>query len=382
LLIVALLALSGCSRQSTPETLWLGHVAPLSGRDKPMGDHARQGLSIAVEDLNANSDELVLGRKVVVRHADARNAEAEAVRLASVNRVVALMGGTDTVQAEQLARGAESAGVPAVLQAALPTLSERVFSVVPSLGRRGQVLGRYAVVEKKLGKVAVLLDESLNSAGPVADAFARELPRDGAPRFTFKKADEPVARDAPKDATPRPAIKNADDLPAAVAKAAAVKPQAVLFISNPHDLAGVRAELSKSLPNALLLFGGEGSGLNALLSDPAAGEDVYAVTSYVASDETGANQSFVKRYQEQFHESPDVNAALAYDGVRLLAEAIRSAGTMNSVKVGEALAKIDAFESVSGALSFGKDHHAMRPLFVVQIKAGQAVLQKRYGAEE
>jgi branched-chain amino acid transport system substrate-binding protein len=386
-LVAALLALAvGCSRQGTPETLWLGHISPLTGTDKPMGDRARQGISIAVDELNSKAEELILGRKVVVRHADAhsdsRAAEAEAVRLASVNRVVALLGGTDAVQAEQLARGAEAAGVPVVLQAAVPAPGDRAFSVVPSLGRRGNVLGKFASVEKKFGKVAIILEERFSAASPVADAFARELPKDAAPRFTYQKAEETASREAPKDGVPRPPIKNADDLPAAIAKAMAAKPEAVLFIGSAHEFPGLRSELRKSLPSAPVIFGGDDSGLSALQSDPSVGEDVYAATSYLPGDETAANQSFIKRYQEQFHEQPDVNAALAYDGTRLLAEAIRKAGTMNPVKVREALAETDGFESVTGALKFGKDHHAVRPLYVVQIKKGQAVLQKRYGGEE
>src|SRR5262249_23652155 len=174
MLLAMLLALAvGCSQRGTPETLWLGQVAPMTGADKSIGDHARQGASIAVSELNT-AENLVLAHKVMIRQADAKSAEAEAVRLVGVNRVVGLLGGTDSAHAEQLARGAESAGLPVVLQAAVPMLGERGFSVVPSLSRRGQVLAKF-VSEKKIGKVALVLDERSSSAGPVADAIAGEF---------------------------------------------------------------------------------------------------------------------------------------------------------------------------------------------------------------
>jgi branched-chain amino acid transport system substrate-binding protein len=337
----------------------------MTGAEKSAGDHARQGIRSAVDGMGTKADHLVLRRRVAVRQADARSdasaAEAEAVRLVSVNRVVALLGGTNSAQAEQLARGADAVGVPVVVQAALPKPGETTFSMAPSLGRRGQVLGKYTAAVTKAEKIAVCTDERSNAAGPVADAFARQLPRDGAPRFSFKKADE---------------------FPQVVGSAASVKPQAVLFVGSGRDLARFRGELQKALPSVTVFFGGDESSLPALLDDRAGGEGVYLATSYIAGDESAANQDFVKKYEEQFHEPPDVNAALAYDGTRLLAEAIRKAGAITAAKVRDALAETDGFESVTGALKFGKDRHAKRPLFVVQIKNGQPVLQKRYGTDD
>jgi branched-chain amino acid transport system substrate-binding protein len=360
-LIAALLLVgSGCSRRGNPETLWLGHIAPMTGPDKSAGDHARQGLSTAVEGLN-NSGELLLERKLMVREAEANRPEAEAVRLASVNRVVALLGGTNASQAEQLARGAESAPIPVVLQSAIPGAYEFAFSVSPSLNRHGEVLGKFTANELRVGHVAVLMDERRSAASRVADAFAAAVPKESVSRWRF--IDE-------------------GDLPSAVRMAAGTKPKAVLFLGSVHDLARLRAELEKALPGVAVIFGGDAGGIPVLLADRANGEDVYVVTSYYAGDETAANQSFVKAYQEQHHEQPDVNAALAYDGTRLLAEAIRKAASILPVKIRDALVETDGFESVTGLVSFGKDRHAIRPLFVVQIKNGEAVLKKRYGPEE
>jgi branched-chain amino acid transport system substrate-binding protein len=367
ILALLLAACAGCSRGGSTEPLWLGHVAPMSGADKAAGDHARQGVRIAVEGLN-NSEGLVLGRKIAVRHADAktdaRNAEAEAVRLASVNHVIALLGGTDTLQAEQIARGAESAGVPAVLQAPLLATNDNAYSIVPSLARRGQVLGKYAATSAKWNSIAILMDERSRTAGPVVDAFVKEFPQAGARRFSFKKADESAA-------------KNGDPLTDALANVAAAKAQAVLFAGSAADLPRVRAELLKALPAATIVFAGD---QGDILDN--ARDGIVMATSYVASDETSANQAFVAKYQEQFHEPPDVNAALAYDGTQLLADVVRKAGTTNAAKLREVLQQLESFESVTGTARFGKDRHARRPLFVVQIENGRPMLRKRFGPDD
>jgi branched-chain amino acid transport system substrate-binding protein len=348
--------ISGCSHSGPTETLWLGHVAPMSGPEKIEGDHARQGIRIAVGEVNQDP---VLGKKIAVRHADARSAEAEAVRLASANRVVALLGGTDSIQAEQLARGAESAGVPILLQAALPSGSpgENVFSCAVSLARRGQVLGKFAAQEKKAGKVALFVDERLSAASPVAEAFRRELPADGTQRLDYK---------------------NAEDFARLVQQAAGAKSAALLYIGSVRDWPRFHAEVRKALPAAMVFYGGEESHLPELLADPATGEGVYLATCYVASADTAANQEFVAAYREQYHEPPDVNAALAYDGARLICQVLRKAGTSNSARLREALPQVQEFSSLTGALAFGKDHHAQRPVFVVRIKKGEIAVEKRY----
>ncbi|HMF12775.1 MAG TPA: ABC transporter substrate-binding protein, partial [Gemmataceae bacterium] len=365
LFFLLLVSCVGCSRSSQPDTLWLGHVAAMTGSDKAAGEHARQGIQVAVEKENADPKDLVFGRKIAFRHAnaksDARDAEAEAVRLVSVNRVVALVGGTDSAQAEQIARGAESVGAPVVLQAALPSPGENTFSIVPSLAWRGQVLGKFAGLEMKLelkvSKVAVFVDERTSAAGQVADAFVAELPKEGAYRIGFK---------------------NPDEFAALAVSAHGGKPPAALFAGSGRDLARFRTEFGKVLPGVTILFGGDESSLPSLLADRAAINRVVLATGYLATDETPANQAFVAKYQEQFREPPDVNAALAYDGTRLLCAALRRAGAPTAVKLREALGQTEDFESVTGPLSFGKDHHARRPLFVVQIEKGNVVLRKKY----
>jgi branched-chain amino acid transport system substrate-binding protein len=349
------------------EPLWIGHVAPLSGPEKAAGEHAQQGIRLAIVEVDAEPN-LVLGRKVAVRHADTRgdgkDAEAEAVRLVSVNRVVALLGGTDAFQAEHLVRGAESAGVPVVVQAAFPadSLSENAYCCAPSLSQRGKVLARFVAKDGfKAENVALLVDERDRAAAAVADAFRSAVSKDRLARFGFQKPDE---------------------FAGLLTRAAKGKPKAVVFAGNVRDLPKLRSEQQRSSLDVPLVFAGEDGALPALLADRDLGEHVYAITSYLSSDPARSNAEFSSKYQAQFHEQPDVNAALAYDGARILFEALRSANSTNPATLRGALAGLQSFESVTGPLTFGDDHFARRPLFVVQIKQGQAHLSRRYGADD
>jgi branched-chain amino acid transport system substrate-binding protein len=347
--------------------LWIGHVAPLSGPGKAAGEQAQRGIRLAVAEADADPN-LVLGRKIAVRHADSRgdgrDAEAEAVRLVSVNRVVALLGGTDAVQSENLARGAESAGVPVVVQAAFPTeaLNENAFCCTNSLNRRGKVLAHFVARDGlKAENITLLVDESDRAAVAIADAFRSTTPKDRLARFSFQKPEE---------------------LADALMRAAKGKPKALVFAGSIRDLPRLRSEHHKASLDVPVVFAGDDGALSALLADRDLGENVYAITSYPGPDLASSNAEFAKNYQAQFHDSPDANAALAYDGARILIEALRAANGTNAPKLREALAGLQGFESVTGPLTFGDDHFAKRPLFMVQIKQGRATLARRYAADE
>ena len=94
LLLVALSLSAGCSRRGDDEPLLVGHVAPFSGTEREIGEHARRGMRLALERAN---EERIGGRRVAVVHADSRGdadlARHETVRLATVNKVLAVLGG-------------------------------------------------------------------------------------------------------------------------------------------------------------------------------------------------------------------------------------------------------------------------------------------------
>jgi ABC-type branched-subunit amino acid transport system substrate-binding protein len=95
---------------------------------------------------------------------------------------------------------------------------------------------------------------------------------------------------------------------------------------------------------------------------------------------TTQGQEFSKRYEEAFHEAPDLCAAQAYDCFRLLLDTMARLRTPVGQKLREGLAGLDGFETVTGPLAW-KERRARRPLFLVHLKEKQAVLVKTVPAE-
>src|SRR4051812_12545222 len=83
LLSVSAICGFGCDHRGEPH--FLGHIAALTGSQRERGQQAMRGVQLAVEEINADPEQLVAGRKITVLHADGRgDAEmtaAQAMRL-------------------------------------------------------------------------------------------------------------------------------------------------------------------------------------------------------------------------------------------------------------------------------------------------------------
>ena len=361
------LAFSGCASKSSPEPILIGQFAPSSGSDRIIGEHARQAILLAVEEANG-SENLFPGRRVAVLHPEYPSDDPDAlpniaVRLILADRVVGLLADTTSVEAKRLARAAKDYDVPVITSAKLTAdlNDENLFSVDPGLEFRGQVLARFAANELKLEQVAIILDSATPTAQALVDAFQREFGAKGGRRtelWTLKSENE--FSEALKG------IKKAGTA-------------AVLFLGTAPNFAKLDANLRAAGTQMSLIFGGNG---NQLSFSPNERErnNVYWATSYTPDVPEPRNQEFVKKYKERFHEDPDVSAALAYDSLRILLEAMhRANSTTQDAKILKELASEQTrpFECLTGSFAFDKNRSLRRPLFVMRLEHGHITMVKR-----
>src|SRR4051794_143494 len=164
LCVLSVMALAaGClPSPSKTETVWVGHLAPLSGPDRETGEEAVRAMKLAVEQ--AREDRVsVRGRPVGVRHVDSASAaaRAEATRLLAINGVSALIVGPGVGKVDEIVAAARPHGAPVIVLdevAEVPDYSGVVL-LGPDPAHRGEKLAAVAR-ERKLAKVAVVTDEA------------------------------------------------------------------------------------------------------------------------------------------------------------------------------------------------------------------------------
>ncbi|MGI8747817.1 MAG: ABC transporter substrate-binding protein, partial [Deinococcus sp.] len=91
---------------------------------------------------------------------------------------------------------------------------------------------------------------------------------------------------------------------------------------------------------------------------------------------TPAVKKFIGAYQKLFRKAPEnAFAALGYDTVYLMADAIRRAGSPDSAKIKAALAGTVNFKAVTGTISYAKGSRVpQKAVTVIGVKNGRLTL--------
>jgi len=105
------------------------------------------------------------------------------------------------------------------------------------------------------------------------------------------------------------------------------------------------------------------------LAGPAA-EGFEAVFPYDPNRADLRWQEFNARFETRFHEKPDHFAALAYDAMQILLNAICRAG-LNRGRIRDALAGTESYKGVTGDMVFDPNSKNISPLFLARVHEGK-----------
>ena len=106
------------------------------------------------------------------------------------------------------------------------------------------------------------------------------------------------------------------------------------------------------------------------------GKDCYGLffsTHYAAAGATGATKAFIDRYNKTYGYVPDDVGALTWDSLRIVQQAIENCGKITGKIekdrqcVRDALAKIKAFDGITGKMSFTEEGDPLKCAVIVQI---------------
>jgi branched-chain amino acid transport system substrate-binding protein len=357
LLLLSGVLSAGCTSGNTPTPILLGHIAPSAGAGQVLGEHARQGIRLAVEDIN-QSDAKVLNRPLAVLH-PVRSSDAPdtlqplAIRLITVDHVIGLLGGSNLDEATRIGKAAQPYGMPFLtpVELAQEVPADTLYSVNCGAAFRGRCFARFAKEKLNAERVAVIVDTRQPAAVTLVKAFAQVCRDNGMPTEPWE-------------------YRGSTELNDLASRLKKNQPRTVLYAGDATDLGKLQLDGKSGDPSRAILFGGDNASLNEL---PADHENVYVALPYVAGVQ--ANEPFAKKYQERYKELPDVQAALAYDMVQISAEGIRRAGAATAERLNSELSKVNAepYQSLTGPVRFDRDHSAVRPLYIGQVKKGQVV---------
>jgi branched-chain amino acid transport system substrate-binding protein len=356
-----MLALTAVSALAA-EPVKIGFFMSMTGRDASFGEASLNGARLAVDELNAAGG--VLGRPVELVVEDNRSLAGEsataAKKLISRDGVVALIGECSSARTLEAASVAQAAGVPLVTPA---STSPRVTQVGDCIFRvcfidpfQGDVIATFARRRLGLKRAALLVDASAPYSVGLAEYFTRTFTALGGQVVASQKYNGAES-----------------DFRAQLTAIRAAQPDA-LFLPGYYLAAGLVARQAKELGMSATLLGGDGFEAPQLLEIGGPALEGAYYSTHFASENTGqVSRAFVAAYGARHGSVPNGLAALSYDAVKLVVDAIARAGTTERGALRRSLAATRNFEGVTGRTTINANRDADKDAAIITVRGGRLV---------
>lgn len=361
---------TGACADTTPPVVKVGLlVSTEQSLSPPSYEQAtREGAQLAVEEINAAGGILVGGVRYLVElrermHEPRANDVTAATRaLINLDSVSVIIGPQNTFLGIPASAIAEPAGVPMISQSAtsrrLTDGKQFIFRIAADDSLQGPVLAQYARETLGATRAAILNDETMVYTRTMATGFAEAFTQAGG---------RVVARET--YTTDR-----RDDVRAQLARIAAARPE-VLLLPNPSPADTIQVRQAREAGITATFLAGDNWDLLRIEAYPEA-EGTVALRQWHEDVPRERSRAFVKHYRETYGEVPRLTAAATYDAVRLAADAMGRARSLDGGSIRAALASTDAFEGVTGWMRFLGRQDAGRGGVLVKITGGRNVLLK------
>ena len=338
----------------------IGVTGPYTGGSSSMGVSMREGVKIAIDEINKNGG--VLGQKLVAieRDDEAKNERGVQIAEELINKekVVATVGFINTGVALASQRLYEEAKIPVMNNVATGSILTKqflppefpdnyIFRNSANDSIQAPMIVEEAIVRRKFTKVAILAD-STNYG---------QLGKDDLTKALAAKNITPVAVEKFN-------IKDVD-MTAQLLKAKEAGAEVILTYGIGPELAQIANGMTKLGWKVPMIGSWTLSMSNFIDNAGPGGEGARMPETFIQDPNTPKRKAFIDAYLKNVKpkngriESP-VSAAQAYDSIYLLAAAIKQAGSTDGKKIKDALENLQ--DKVEGVITvynkpFNKEDH-------------------------
>jgi branched-chain amino acid transport system substrate-binding protein len=344
----------------------VGQYVSLTGGTATFGQSTDRGVQLALAEINGAGG--VLGKQIKVITEDTQSkpetSKTAVLKLIKQDHVVALIGEIASSRTLAAAPEAQRAKVPLITPGSTnPEVTQKgdfIFRICFIDPVQGQVMARFAAQDLKLMKAAILTDVKNDYSVGLAKYFKEEYLRLGGKVV----AEESYSEGDSEFKAQLTSIKG--------------KQPDILILPGYYTEVGMIANQSRELGMKQIMLGGDGwdSEMTAKIGGKAI-EGSYYTNHYATDDPNPVVQDFIKKYKEKYQgQTPDAMAALGYDTMKLVADALKRAGTTDGDKLRQAVQDTKDFPGVTGSITIDKDRNASKPITVLKIENGEYKLAK------
>lgn len=366
LVIAAVMSLFVSCGNKSAAGIKIGGVAPLSGAVAVYGVECKNGIDLAVKEINAAGG--INGQMVEFICEDDEGDAAKSVsaykKLITKDKTRLIIGSltsgctiaiTSQAQANKVVQIAPAATAPAVTDAG--NFIFRCCFIDPFQGRVG---GKFSYENLGAKTAAILYDIGNDYSVGLMENFVSEFSNLGGTVVASESYGT-----------------GEKDFNAIITKVKAANPDVVYLPDYYSTVALIAKQLRAQGVNTPIVGADGWDGLTEN-----AGDEVlngYYSNHYAEDSDAPAVQKFVKNFEAQYNKKPNAFAALGYDSMYMLKDAILAAGTTDAVKVRDALEQTDA-DYVTGHIVFDEKRNPIKSAVMVKMIKDGDKLSQAYAA--
>lgn len=350
--MAALLALTSCGAKETNE-IKIGGIFPLSGAVAVYGVECKNGIDLAIEEINAAGG--INGKNVVLISEDDEGNPDKTVnayqKLTSKDGAKIIIGSltsgctqaiTNRAQAQKVVQIAPAATAPAITDA-----GDYIFRACFIDPFQGRVGGKFSAETLNAKTAAILYDTGNDYSVGLTENFEAAFTQAGG---------KIVAKEA--------YTTNDKDFNAQLTKIKSANPD-VVYLPDYYNVVALIAKQLRAQGIEAPIVGADG--WDGILGNSSAEVLNGFYSNHYATDSTDpAVQAFVKKFNDKYSKAPNSFAALGYDSVYILKDAIIKAGSDDATAVKEAL-KATNGDYVTGHLTFDEKRNPIKSAVMLEI---------------
>jgi len=374
-IIFCLLLAFGCQNKEekaaavakSENEILIGAVFAMTGPIASYGQESVNGIKMALDEVNKTP---INGKTIKLLVEDNKGEPVESAnavrKLIDINKVDLVLGSVASSNTLASSPIAQAAKVPLLTPAStnekVTMTGDYIFRTCFTDNFQGVVMAKFAFNTLNKRKAAIIVDNSSDYSKGLQKVFKEEFGTLGGAviqdNFTYTQKDT--------------------DFRSLLTKVKRANPD-VIFLPGYYSEVGLILKQARQMGMDMPILGGDGWDSPKLqeLAGPQGIKGNYISSHFSPDDADPKVQKFVKDYMERFNEKPGAMAALGFDAMLVVADAIKRAGSNNAADIQKALATTVAFEGVTGSITIDANRNAQKSAVVLETTATGNVFNQK-----
>lgn len=372
-LSLALAIAAGCKKKAdanraqaviTGDTLIIGEVGSMTGSEATFGTSTHHGIELAMDEINAKGG--IRGKKLKVVSVDNQGKPEEAAtavrKLITQDHVIAVLGEVASSRSLAMAPIAQEFGIPMISPSStnpgVTQQGDHIFRVCFIDPFQGTVMAKFAFDTLKVKRVAILRDVKNDYSVGLSNYFGEK----------FRSLGGEIVMDQSYSAGDM-------DFKSQLTAIRSKEPEAI-FVPGYYTEVGLIARQARELGLKVPLMGGDGWDSPKLTEIGGSAMNGNYFSNHYSAESTDPDVvSFVGKYRKRYGQVPDSLAAMGYDAMLVLADAMSRAAELSPRSIRDAIAATKNFKAVTGTITMDENRNALKPAAVLKVEAGKLKFQ-------